>query len=80
MDADLKDRLQAALGTSYRVQSELGGGGMGRVFVADEVDLDRRVVVKVLPPEMAAVPDDPLLQNLHADPRWPKLLARMGIR
>ena len=54
MTADLKDRLQAALGASYRVESELGGGGMSRVFVAEEVDLGRKVVVKVLPPEMAA--------------------------
>jgi TolB-like protein/Flp pilus assembly protein TadD len=54
MDADLRDRLQAALGASYRVESELGGGGMSRVFVAEEVELGRRVVVKVLPPEMAA--------------------------
>src|SRR5256886_1290836 len=50
----LQDRLQAALGESYRVESELGGGGMSRVFLADEVRLGRRVVVKVLPPEMAA--------------------------
>src|SRR2546429_8679086 len=50
----LQDRLQAALGESYRVESELGGGGMSRVFLADEGRLGRRVVVKVLPPEMAA--------------------------
>jgi len=50
----LQDRLQAALGESYRVESELGGGGMSRVFLADEVRLGRRVVVKVLPPELAA--------------------------
>jgi serine/threonine protein kinase/tetratricopeptide (TPR) repeat protein len=53
-DTQLRDRLQAALGTSYRVGEELGGGGMSRVFVAEEVELGRRVVVKVLPPEMAA--------------------------
>src|SRR6184192_1519238 len=50
----LQDRLQAALGESYRVESELGGGGMSLVFLADEVRLGRRVVVKVLPPELAA--------------------------
>ena len=54
MDAELKDRLQAALGSGYRVEAELGGGGMSRVFVAEEVELGRKVVVKVLPPEMAA--------------------------
>jgi tetratricopeptide (TPR) repeat protein/tRNA A-37 threonylcarbamoyl transferase component Bud32 len=52
--AELKDRLQAALGAGYRVERELGGGGMSRVFLAEEVRLGRRVVVKVLPPEMAA--------------------------
>src|SRR5438270_924676 len=52
--SDLRDRLQSALGPTYLVESELGGGGMSRVFLADEVRLGRRVVVKVLPPEMAA--------------------------
>ncbi len=52
--ADLTDRLQAALGTAYRLERELGGGGMSRVFVAEEVALARKVVVKVLPPEMGA--------------------------
>ena len=52
--ADLRDRLQSALGSTYVVQRELGGGGMSRVFLAEEVRLGRSVVVKVLPPEMAA--------------------------
>ncbi len=51
---ELKDRLQTALGGGYRVEKELGGGGMSRVFLAEETRLGRRVVVKVLPPEMAA--------------------------
>jgi serine/threonine-protein kinase len=50
----LTARLQAALGTGYRVDRELGGGGMSHVFVAEDVELGRKVVVKVLPPEMAA--------------------------
>jgi len=52
--AELRDRLQSALGPAYLVESELGGGGMSRVFLAEEVRLGRSVVVKVLPPEMAA--------------------------
>jgi tetratricopeptide (TPR) repeat protein len=52
--ADLETRLQAALGDAYRLEKELGGGGMSRVFLAEEIRLGRRVVVKVLPPEMAA--------------------------
>jgi serine/threonine-protein kinase len=47
-------RLQAALGDTYRIERELGGGGMSHVFVAEEVALGRQVVVKVLPPEMGA--------------------------
>jgi len=52
---DFFTRLQEALGTSYRLERELGGGGMSRVFVAEETSLGRRVVIKVLPPEFAAV-------------------------
>ncbi len=52
--AEFSDRLQAALGTAYRLEKELGGGGMSRVFVAEETRLARRVVIKVLPPELAA--------------------------
>jgi len=48
------DELQRALGTQYRIDRELGGGGMSRVFVAEETALGRMVVVKLLPPEMAA--------------------------
>ena len=51
---DLPSRLQAVLGDSYRIERELGGGGMSRVFLALEVELARKVVVKVLPPDMAA--------------------------
>ena len=51
---DLSGRLQAALAASYRIERELGGGGMSRVFVATETSLGRQVVIKVLPPELAA--------------------------
>jgi eukaryotic-like serine/threonine-protein kinase len=47
------ERLQAALVSTYRIERELGGGGMSRVFVATERALDRPVVLKVLPPELA---------------------------
>ena len=50
----LARRLQAALGDSYTLEHELGGAGMSRVFVATEHALGRRVVVKVLPPDLAA--------------------------
>ena len=52
--ADLREQLQASLGEAYQLERELGGGGMSRVFVAVETALGRRVVVKVLTPELAA--------------------------
>ncbi len=54
MAADLREQLQASLGEAYQLERELGGGGMSRVFVAVETALGRRVVVKVLTPELAA--------------------------
>ncbi|MEP6764586.1 MAG: serine/threonine-protein kinase, partial [Gemmatimonadaceae bacterium] len=50
---DLRDELQNALGAAYTLERELGGGGMSRVFVADEVALGRKVVVKVLSKDLA---------------------------
>jgi serine/threonine-protein kinase len=51
---NLERRLQSHLGASYAIQSELRGGGMSRVFVAEDTSLSRRVVVKVLNPALAA--------------------------
>ncbi|HEX6941543.1 MAG TPA: protein kinase [Gemmatimonadaceae bacterium] len=51
---DFTQRLSEAIGSDYRIERELGGGGMSRVFLAEDVKLSRKVVVKVLPPEMAA--------------------------
>jgi tetratricopeptide (TPR) repeat protein len=48
------ERLQAAVGDQYRILRELGGGGMSRVFLAQEVRLGRQVVLKLLPPETGA--------------------------
>ena len=50
----LQDSLQAALTSAYTIERELGGGAMSRVVVAEERALARRVVVKVLSPDLAA--------------------------
>ncbi len=51
---ELRDQLQRALGSAYVLERELGGGGMSRVFVAEETALGRKVVVKVLHPDLVA--------------------------
>ena len=52
--SDLANSLTKILGNTYRIERELGGGGMSRVFLAEETALGRRVVIKVLPPDTAA--------------------------
>ncbi|BAH37716.1 MAG TPA: hypothetical protein DGD08_16215 [Gemmatimonas aurantiaca] len=52
--AQLIESLQRHLGDDFVVERELGGGGMSRVFVAFDTRLDRRVVVKLLRPELGA--------------------------
>ena len=49
----LRELLEQSLSSTYRVERELGGGGMARVFLAEERALGRQVVVKVLAPELA---------------------------
>ena len=49
----LRDQLQATLSGTYTIERELGGGGMSKVFAAEETRLSRKVVVKVLSPELA---------------------------
>jgi serine/threonine-protein kinase len=67
----MPEGLQAALGDRYRLERELGGGGMSRVYLAEEVALGRRVVIKLIPPELA--------QGLSAErfEREVKLAARL---
>ena len=51
---DLRDILESEISGSYTVERELGGGGMSRVFLATEKLLDRQVVIKLLPEDLAA--------------------------
>jgi len=47
--------LSAALADRYRIERELGTGGMATVWLARDLRHDRRVAVKVLKPELTAV-------------------------
>jgi serine/threonine-protein kinase len=49
------DRLNAALEGRYRIERELGEGGMATVYLADDLKHERNVALKVLKPELAAV-------------------------
>ena len=64
---DLFAVLQAALGPQYRLERELGRGGMGVVFLATDTTLDRRVAIKVVHPELA--PHESITRRFLAEAR-----------
>jgi tRNA A-37 threonylcarbamoyl transferase component Bud32 len=49
----LLERIRQALERTYEIESDLGGGGMGRVFLGRDLALNRRVAIKVVRPELA---------------------------
>jgi len=53
--ATVTERLTIALSDRYRIERELGQGGMATVYLAHDLKHDRRVALKVLHPELAAV-------------------------
>jgi serine/threonine-protein kinase len=53
--ADARITLQETLADRYRVERELGAGGMATVYLAEDLKHHRRVAIKVLRPELAAV-------------------------
>src|SRR5689334_3572804 len=52
---ELVTRLQQALSDRYRIDGEIGAGGMATVFLAQDLRHDRKVALKLLRPELSAV-------------------------
>ena len=53
-DQDVIVRLNSALSHRYRIESEIGSGGMAAVYLDQDLEHDRKVAVKVIKPELAA--------------------------
>ena len=53
--SEIPDRLSAALADRYVIEREIGQGGMATVYLADDVKHSRKVALKILRPELAAV-------------------------
>jgi hypothetical protein len=69
---DGRDRLTTALAERYRIERELGQGGMATVYLAHDLKHDRPVAIKVLRPELAAVIGAPRPSEGGIEPRWSK--------
>src|SRR5215216_861045 len=52
--SNFEEQLRAALSPAYDIERELTGAGMSRVFVATDRSLGRKIVIKLLPPELTA--------------------------
>ncbi|MDZ4675229.1 MAG: serine/threonine-protein kinase [Gemmatimonadota bacterium] len=75
--ADTLDRLTSALADRYRIERELGAGGMATVYLAEDLKHKRQVAIKVLRPELAqAVGAERFLQEIEttANLRHPHIL------
>ena len=68
--SDTVERLKATLAHSYAIEHEIGAGGMAAVYLAEDLKHHRKVAVKVLQPELAAVhPWPSLAEHSHRSHR-----------
>ena len=67
---DVLARLGAALADRYRLERELGQGGMATVYLAEDLKHDRKVAVTVLRPELAAVIGAETAQAAETVRKW----------
>ncbi len=58
---DAVARLNAALEGRYVIERELGEGGMATVYLAEDLKHERKVAIKVLKPEVAAIVGAPVV-------------------
>ena len=56
--SEITQKLSTALADRYKIERHLGEGGMATVYLAHDLKHDRKVAVKVLRPELAAVLGD----------------------
>ncbi len=52
---EITERLSTALADRYRIERHLGEGGMATVYLAEDLKHQRKVAIKVLKPELAAI-------------------------
>jgi serine/threonine protein kinase len=71
---DALSRLSSALADRYRIERELGQGGMATVYLAQDLRHDRKVALKVLKPELAAVlGGERFVVEIKTTARWPAI-------
>ena len=69
--------LQRTLGDRYRLEREIGSGGMATVYLANDLKHDRQVAIKVMRPELSLVGPDRFLREIRvaAQLNHPNILA-----